>query len=247
MMLQNLLHSNESYTHENWVYRDVYVGFSRLYYILDGEAYYEENGRRIRLKKGHLYLTPVKKRFTLYENPTDKLLHTYAHITTVPAVEELIEIPVEESSLLADAVALWRKYAHGESEASLICVLQFLLSCLETGNTSPHTLAEQARRYIDALTDFSFDMPSLSRYLGYSREHITRSFWAAYHTTPYQYFNLRRMNAAIARLRAGESVSRIAEELRFSSPYSFSKAFKGHFGRAPREYRLLLGENAKND
>ena len=54
MIVQNILLSAESYTHSNWVYRDVYVGFSRLYYAIDGEAYYEECGKRVRFQKGHL-------------------------------------------------------------------------------------------------------------------------------------------------------------------------------------------------
>ena len=94
MIVQNILLANKSYTYQNWFHKDICVGFSRLYYIIDGEAYYEEDGRRIRLKNGHLYLTPVKSPFTLSENPSDKLLHTYVHITTLPEVKELIEIPV---------------------------------------------------------------------------------------------------------------------------------------------------------
>ena len=245
MMIRNLLLANESYTHKNWVYRDVYVGFSRLYYILDGEAYYEENGQRIRLKKGYLYLTPVKKCFTLYENPQNKLLHTYAHVTTVPAVERLMEIPVEGNPLLGDAVSLWRKYTHEGNEASVLCVLQFLLSCLETGRSTPHSLAERVRRYVDSLGEFSFCMGDMSRDLGYSREHLTRCFWEAYHVTPYQYFHSPRMSAALEKLQVGESVTKIAEELRFSSPYAFSKAFKGYFGCSPSGYRSLLQEDQK--
>ena len=91
MIIQNLIMTNESYTHNNWFYKDVCVGFSRLYYILDGDAYYEENGRKNLLKKGHIYLTPVKKPFTLSENPQNKLLHTYAHITTLPTVKQFTE------------------------------------------------------------------------------------------------------------------------------------------------------------
>jgi hypothetical protein len=64
-----------------------------LYYIIDGEAYYEENGKAVRFKKGHLYLTPVKKCFTLYENPSDKLLHTYSHIIILPSMEKGRLIP----------------------------------------------------------------------------------------------------------------------------------------------------------
>ena len=73
MIINNLLLASESYTHTNWEFHNVNVRFSRLYYIIDGEAYYKENGQTVRFKKGHLYLTPVYTPFDLYENPSDKL------------------------------------------------------------------------------------------------------------------------------------------------------------------------------
>ena len=78
MIVKDVFCNNEGYSHEDWVYRDVCVGFSRLYYIIDGEAFYEEDGKRVSFKKGHLYLTPVKTCHTLFDNPKSKLLHTYA-------------------------------------------------------------------------------------------------------------------------------------------------------------------------
>ena len=231
---QSLLLASESYTHDNWVYRDVCVGFSRLYYILDGEAYYEENGEKVKLKKGHLYLTPVKGKYTIYENPENKLLHTYAHIITRPAVLSFMEIEVKEGTLLYDAVMLYRKYIH-EDENSLASVIQLILSCIE-GGQKEKTVAEKAKTYLDGMEDFTLDMTTFSKELGYSREHITRSFLAAYHVTPRQYFDLGRMNVALLRLMEGKRVIEVSEEMRFSSPYAFSKAFKKHFGLSPTKY-----------
>ena len=139
MIIRNILLSSESYTYQNWVYKDVFVGFSRLYYVIDGEGYYEEDGNRVVLKKGHLYLTPVKKYFSLSEDPENKLLHTYVHIITVPAVDRFTEVEVTEGTLLFDAVQLWRKYIHAD-ESALIGVLQLGLSCLgqpQEGSDSP--------------------------------------------------------------------------------------------------------------
>ncbi|MBQ9761216.1 MAG: helix-turn-helix transcriptional regulator [Clostridia bacterium] len=239
MMLQNLLLVSESYTHSDWVYRDVYVGFSRLYYIIDGEAYYEEGGKAVRFKKGFLYLTPVKKRFTLYENPNDKLLHTYAHIITVPAVDRFVEIEVRAGTPLSDAVELWRKYARLGDEELCMNAIRFLLSCLDLQNEK-ESAATRTRRYIDSLESFSFDMASVSAALGYSREHITRSFLSEYQLTPKQYFNERRMRDALERLQSGARVCEVAEALNYASSYSFSKAFKKQFGLSPEKYLKTL-------
>ena len=237
--IQTLIYASESYTYENWVFRDISVGFSRLYYIIDGEAYYEENGQKIRLKKNHLYITPVKTCFSLYDNPEDKLLHTYAHITTQPAVSQLVEIEVKDGTILADAVALYRKYIYSQDREILTNVIRFLLSCIEQ-KSEGMTLAEKVKEYIDSKDDFSLDMEQLSRHLGYSREHITRSFQATYHITPKRYFEIGRMNVALKKLKDGKRVWEVAEELHFASPYSFSKAFKKHFGRSPEKYIVAL-------
>lgn len=247
MMIQNLLHASESYTHNNWVYRDVCVGFSRLYYIIDGEAYYEEEGKAVRFKKNHLYLTPVRKCFALYENPEDKLLHTYSHIITFPTVDQFTEVEVVEGTPLADAVALWRKYIHSDDTVLLTNIIVFLLSCIDHNLEQENTVAQKAKQYIDSLEEFSLDMTRLSHAVGYSREHVTRSFLSAYHTTPKKYFNCRRMDAALEKLSAGMLVKMVADDLGYASAYSFSKAFKKHFGLSPEQYTLMAKESVASE
>ncbi|MBQ3063545.1 MAG: helix-turn-helix transcriptional regulator [Clostridia bacterium] len=242
MIVQNILLANESYTHQNWLHKDICVGFSRLYYIIDGEAYYEEEGRKIRLKKGHLYLTPVKKPFTLSENREDKLLHTYAHITTLPTVKSLIEIPVTEGTPLADGVALWRKYTKQGDTELLLSVIQFILARVAHLTYNRGSTAARTKAYLDCLSDFVFDSDALCRALGYTREHITRKFSEAYHMTPKQYFNRRRMEYALIALEGGSKIAPLAETLHFSTPYAFSKAFKGHFGLSPLKFRSTLSQ-----
>ncbi len=240
MIIKNLLLASESFTHQNWIYRNINVGFSRLYYIIDGEAYYEENGKAVRFKKNHLYLTPVKHPFTIYENPNDKLMHTYSHITTTPAVTHFTEIEVVDGTPLADAVALWRKYINSKDRELIINIIQFLLSQISDQYHRNNTVAEQIKLYIDSLKVYSFDMSMMSRTLGYSREHITRAFHNVYRITPKQYFNSRRMNIALELLLEGEKVKLVADQLNFASPYSFSHTFKKHFGSSPKMYLAML-------
>ena len=82
-------------------------------------------------------------------------------------------------------------------------------------------------------------MATLSRTLGYSREHITRSFLDTYLMTPKQYFNQLRMDTALHQLLQGKKVAEVAENLHFSSPYAFSNAYKLHFGKSPTKHSRL--------
>lgn len=240
MIVKNILQSAESYTHDNWIYQDVNVGFSRLYYIIDGEAYYEENGEKRRLKIGHVYLTPVKKPFTLYENPEDKLFHTYSHVVTFPPAQELIEIKVEPDTPLSDAVKLWRKYISVSDFDLQSSIIQLLLSCVDRQQNDANSIALRVKNYLDATDTFELDMQKVSRTFGYSREHITRAFTAAYHVTPKQYLNTHRMNIALSELVNGKRIYEVAEEVGFSSQYAFSKAFKKYFGLSPEKYLPTL-------
>ena len=242
MTIEQLLLASESYTHTNWKFHNVNVRFSRLYYIIDGEAYYKESGKVMRFKKGHLYLTPVNTPFDLYENPDDKLLHSYVHIITLPAVTAFTEIAVNDGTPLADAVSLWRKYARSEDYGLISNIIQLILSLISDRFSPNHTVHEQIRQYLDDL-DGELDTETMCRALGYSREHITRVFQSAYQTTPRRYFDIRKMNLALEKLYAGESLQSVADQLSYSSPYSFSKAFKKHFGSSPVQYVNALKRN----
>jgi AraC-like DNA-binding protein/mannose-6-phosphate isomerase-like protein (cupin superfamily) len=243
MIINNLLLASESYTHTNWEFHNVNVRFSRLYYIIDGEAYYMENGQSVRFKKGHLYLTPVNTPFDLYENPSDKLLHTYVHIITLPEVTKFTEIEVVEGTPLADAVALWRKYARSEDYELISNIIQFLLSQIPGRFLSSDTVAERIKHYLDSVEGNELNTADMSHALGYTREHITRSFYSMYKTTPKRYFGARLMSIAAEKLYRGETIQSVAEQLNYSSPAAFSKAFKKHFGSSPIKYVNALKRN----
>ena len=217
-----------------------------MYYVIDGTAFYEEDGKKTELKKNHLYFTPVKKEFDLYDDPSDRLLHTYSHITTAPPIVELIELEVKENTPLCDAVALWRKYIHSNDFKLLTSIINLILSLVEAQTNLKSTLAEKTKKYIDGIQDYSFDMHRLSKELRYSREHIIRDFSAAYGITPKKYFTATRMNAGLEHLISGKSVKETSILLNFSSPYAFSKAFKNHFGSSPNQYLPSLEKDQKS-
>lgn len=216
-----------------------------MYYIIDGTAYYEEDGKKIKLKKNHLYFTPVKKVFNLFDDPSDQLLHTYSHITTYPPITELTEIEVKEGTPIYDAVALWRKYIHSDDFELLTSMINLVLSLVDLQTRFKSSTADKTKKHIDGIRDYSFDMDRLCKELGYSREHIIKSFSAAYGLSPKKYFTAIRMNAALEHLISGKSVKETSLLLNFSSPYAFSKAFKNHFGLSPKNYPPSLEREQK--
>ena len=52
-----------------------------------------------------------------------------------------------------------------------------------------------------------------------------------------KYYNAKRLEYAKEMLREGAAVTRVANELNFSSIYSFSRFFKNAAGSSPTEYQ----------
>ena len=244
MMIQNLYLASESTAPAGWCYQGLCSYFSRLYYIIDGDAYYKEMGKTVPLKKGHLYLTPVAREFDLTQNEARPLLHTYAHVVTAPAVHALVEIEVREGTPLADAVALWRRHIEDPNKELQISTAQLVVSLIEAHTRAGEapSLAEQIKEYIHGLDTNPFHMKDLALALGYTREHLTRVFLSAFGTTPRQYFNARRMDLAVGKLQGGATIKEVALDLGFSSDHAFSKAFRAHFGLPPQKHLRTLGE-----
>ena len=60
-----------------------------------------------------------------------------------------------------------------------------------------------------------------------------------FQTSPTDFINCVRMNAAVEHIRRGLSVKEVTEMYHFSESSAFCRLFKKHFGITPTEYRQL--------
>ncbi len=238
-IVENVSLAEEAYTHPFWFYKDIYVQFSRMYYILDGEAYYEEDGKTIPLEKGHLYLTPVYKKFTLSENANNKLLHTYIHITTNPPITKLIDIDVNTLPLLTEAIAVLRNHIFDGNLKTIKTIVNFILACIPIHNDS-NSLANVIKQFINNYPSFDLTAEKISQAVGYSIPHINHTFFTSFKISPIKYFNNKKWAKALELLSSGMSVKEAAMLFNYDSPASFSKAFTVHYGLSPRKYLSAL-------
>ena len=83
---------------------------------------------------------------------------------------------------------------------------------------------------------------SLAQRVGMSRAGFSRRFVAAVGESPMAYLTSWRLALAADRLRQGDvPVFRVATEVGYSSPFTFSTAFKRHYGDSPLAYRRQAG------
>lgn len=95
----------------------------------------------------------------------------------------------------------------------------------------------RARDLIDREYARPLDVPTMARKALMSPAHFSRQFRAAYGETPYSYLMTRRIERAMALLRAGMSVTDACMEVGSTSLGSFSTRFTELVGETPSAYR----------
>ncbi len=95
----------------------------------------------------------------------------------------------------------------------------------------------RARDLIDREYALPLDVPTMARRALMSPAHFSRQFRAAYGETPYTYLMTRRIERAMALLRAGMSVTDACMTVGCTSLGSFSSRFTEVVGETPSAYR----------
>ena len=100
----------------------------------------------------------------------------------------------------------------------------------------------RVRDLIDRAYAEQLDIAALARSASVSQAYFSRSFKSAFGETPHQYLMSRRMERAMALLRAGDlSVTEVCFAVGFSSLGSFSTQFRRFVGDSPSAYRQRDG------
>lgn len=104
---------------------------------------------------------------------------------------------------------------------------------------TPETLAylRRARDLMDRDFAQPLDVPAMATKALMSPAHFSREFKTAYGETPYAYLMTRRIERAMALLRAGSSVTDACTAVGATSLGSFSSTFTQLVGETPSAYR----------
>ena len=110
-------------------------------------------------------------------------------------------------------------------------------SCFARPET--YTVERQIKDYIDSHQGGTMTLTDFEKQFSYSKFHIEKKFRQAYGVGVMAYRNQKRLEAA-RHLLAAHSVTAVAEMLGYRSIYSFSRAFKQHFGVSPSEEKKSM-------
>jgi AraC-like DNA-binding protein/ligand-binding sensor protein len=95
----------------------------------------------------------------------------------------------------------------------------------------------QIREYIDTHCHTKITLDHLAELVGKSPSFLTHHFRQELGMSLSEYIKKRKMENAVACLKSGMQVGQVAQRLGYYDAYHFSKAFKQHFGRSPKEYK----------
>lgn len=171
---------------------------------------------------------------------THRFTLTEDNLHRVTRILELLRHSTEIKRLRVGKVQQGRE---NEAQLALLEMEMLLLTLTENGSDDLRDGSAGARNYRRALRvieenlHLPLDTPTLAKLSHMSPSLLKKTFSRYAGVGVMEYLRTRKVNAAIPRLRAGESVKDIAASLGFSDAGYFSTTFRRVTGHSPTYYR----------
>jgi len=230
-----------------WKGENAVATFSRLYYIVSGEAWIETETGSFCLQPGNWYLLPAGCQFS-YRCPKE-MDHFYCHLKLCgangidllqccngPCSVSAAEISADffltqpEDSLLNTIILRQNLYE------VITAILQANKIVLRQTAFSP--CVEQAIVYINANLHAKLTLSQIAEKTFVSRSTLTKHFRRELGTSVNAYIMDALLSQARQQIiRTALPIRTISENLGFTDQFYFSKCFKTKFGLPPQKYR----------
>ncbi|MER7249541.1 helix-turn-helix domain-containing protein [Kribbella sp. NPDC000426] len=183
-----------------------------------------------------LYADQLARRYPTVDVRADQLVVTDQGVTTTAAFSAMYDF----------ALTLIRRHS-GESIARTTARIALVDDA--RASQAPYvdqsvlpaagsTFADDVKRWLDQHLDAAYDLERLAGELHVSSRTLLRRFGDSTGTTPLEYLQAARVRRASRLLETtAQTVARIAGEVGYKDPASFSRLFRRHTGKAPGEYR----------
>ena len=216
------------------------LGFSRVYYVYDGEVHYSDEQHRTCLKKGYLYIFPSVSIYSMKQNIKNPLECTYLHIDFFPSIlTELVEVQVDKFPALKHILLSIAESINTDDIKLIHAMVDVLkIYCREHQLiASPKSRISRVLLYIADHIEEKLTVEELSRLAGYNVQYFVRLFKRDIGCSPYQYIISYRLKEAKKMLRTDASITEIAKKTGYNDIKSFSRSFKKKFGVSPSVFR----------
>lgn len=246
----NLLTYGNGVQLQSWTVKEIKpIGYCRVYYIADGDVWYQDEHGKRTLHHHTLYFFPSVKPYEIHHDPQHPIDCLWFHIDLFPTIVfDLVEINVEENSSLRYLLeSIKQQYIENAgltpSYHTLITALTeycYEHQWLQTASGQLHKILA----YMDMYYNQAISIEEISHHFNYTPEHFIRMFQKETNFTPYQYLIHRRMREAGNLLLQDVSVKEVALLVGYQDAKVFSYRFRQIFGVAPSQYKKFYTPTA---
>ena len=217
------------------------TGFSRVYYITDGEVRYEDKYGIKKLKNGHIYFFPSTIPYKINHNPDKPLKCLFFHlIMSSNTINSLIEFDIEKSAFLFNLLSAM-KYAVIDRNNLIVNEMSDILEIYcSQNNIIEKNLPESIEKillYISENFKKEITLDNLSKIAGYQKEYFIRQFKGYLGISPYQYVKNLRLNEVTKLMKKNLSITEAAVNAGYSDIKNFTRAFKNKYGMTATEWK----------
>ncbi len=225
--------------------RDYYL----VHYIQSGRGVFERKGIQAHLSSGSIFLIRPEE-LTFYQADSDDPWHyVWIGFSGARCAELLANTALADDRATLAEPRLGRLFADIRTETELQSSVELYLcarlyeffALLQRPRDNQPVKNEYVRRaadYIKANYAQPVSIESMARLIGIDRRYLCRIFAAETGQTPRDYLIQYRLERAAYYLtERGYAVQDAARSVGYEDVFNFSKAFKRHFGLAPRQYR----------
>ena len=227
-----------------------------LQFTISGACFYERGGNRRLVTAGMAFLDRIPGEFVYGYPPErhDPYEHVFigitgqaAHVTCLRITKEFGHILNLGSQSAVQSMMLSIAHQHiagtlrdrYQISGQLYHLLMAVLSALKATHLTTSPLLSEAIAMIDVRSsDYHFNVTSLAKLIGYSREHITRQFREATGVSAGDYITQHRLGRATGILRrSDEKLEAVAGHSGFASANYLCRAFRKRYGITPDQFR----------
>ena len=215
--------------------------YHRVYYIMDGSAWYTGEEGRLKLEPGHLYVFPSQaRRYEIHHDPDHPLYVLWCHFELLPDFRnDLIDLDVAGDADLQPLMALWLRFSlanqPGNEVYHLLMLILYTLDRRGELHYADTPFAGIERYVYDHLRE-NLTVETLAKHFGYTRSYFSRIFKESVNISPGEYLRVVRMSRAGVLLHRGMSIAEVCEELGYTDRKVFSRAFSQYHGKTPSDY-----------
>ncbi len=244
----------ENHYHKNWY---------EFTFVTDGKGTIYTNNTPVEVKKGDIYISyvydihkiksdkisPLKYDYFAF-NPTNPEIAEKLHNITInyPSAKDRLFNDDKLFNLISSAVKeidnINNPLTHSLLNSIFMQIVIYAIKDFEDNKVSSslltknNVLCTQIKDYISLNLYKITSLTELSKIFSYSYNYLSYVFKKTTFLTLIDYYNMIRLEEAKNLIKKEKlNVKEIAERLNYSTPYSFSKAFKNRYKISPMQYK----------